>query len=196
MGCFRECQHCRQPGGRESSKKRALRPLLPRIAAVGAADNFQHPAKPPHPVPKAIPMLDKLTANLGFHGQALALRSERQRTLASNIANADTPGYAARDFNFAAALGDAVGAGSGSTVAMAGGARSHAGHIPLGGGATGGAGGIRRDYTVQTQPSLDGNTVDLDRERAAFADNAVRYEATLRFINGNAKTMLAAITGQ
>ena len=49
---------------------------------------------------------------------------------------------------------------------------------------------------MQTQPSLDNNSVDLDRERANFVDNAVRYEATLRFINGNAKTMLSAIQGQ
>ena len=51
-------------------------------------------------------------------------------------------------------------------------------------------------YAVQTQPALDNNSVDLDRERANFVDNAVRYEATLRFINGNAKTMLSAIQGQ
>ena len=51
-------------------------------------------------------------------------------------------------------------------------------------------------YAVQTQPSLDNNSVDLNRERAAFTDNAIRYEATLRFINGNAKTMLSAIQGQ
>jgi len=51
-------------------------------------------------------------------------------------------------------------------------------------------------YTVQSQPSLDGNSVDLDRERANFADNAVRYEATLRFINGESKTILSAIQGQ
>ena len=50
--------------------------------------------------------------------------------------------------------------------------------------------------TVQTQPSLDKNTVDMDRERANFTDNAVRYEATLRFLNGQAKTMLSAIQGQ
>ena len=55
---------------------------------------------------------------------------------------------------------------------------------------------MRSDYTVQTAPTMDGNSVDLDRERAAFADNAVRYEATLRFINGQSKTMLAAIQGQ
>ena len=76
------------------------------------------------------------------------------------------------------------------------GRRTDARHIALR--ATGGAGdgGPARGYTVQTQPTLDGNSVDLDRERAAFADNAVRYEATLRFINGQGKTMLSAIQGQ
>jgi flagellar basal-body rod protein FlgB len=71
-------------------------------------------------------------------------------------------------------------------------------HIPLPGVGSLGAGGSggTSGYAVQTQPSLDNNSVDLDRERAAFADNAVRYEATLRFINGSSKTMLAAITGQ
>jgi flagellar basal-body rod protein FlgB len=51
-------------------------------------------------------------------------------------------------------------------------------------------------YTVQTQPAMDNNSVDLDRERANFVDNAVRYEATLRFINGYSKTILSAIQGQ
>lgn len=67
---------------------------------------------------------------------------------------------------------------------------------PLPGATTGSGAPGTLGYTVQTQPSLDNNTVDLDRERAAFADNAVRYEATLRFINGNARTMLSAIQGQ
>ena len=54
----------------------------------------------------------------------------------------------------------------------------------------------RPKYSLQTQPALDNNSVDLDRERAAFTDNSVRYEATLRFINGNVRTMLSAIQGQ
>ena len=51
-------------------------------------------------------------------------------------------------------------------------------------------------YTIQTQPAMDGNSVDLDRERANFVDNSVRYEATLRFINGSSRTILSAIQGQ
>ncbi|SFE20994.1 flagellar basal body rod protein FlgB [Paracidovorax konjaci] len=147
-------------------------------------------------------MLDKLTERLDFHGNALLLRAERQRALASNIANADTPGYVARDFNFSDALRDATGQGSGASLGTAQRAiqrqqsASDPRHIPLPAAASGSSTASTLGYTVQTQPSLDNNTVDLDRERAAFADNAVRYEATLRFINGNARTMLSAIQGQ
>ncbi|MDB5879656.1 MAG: flagellar basal-body rod protein FlgB [Variovorax sp.] len=149
-------------------------------------------------------MLDKLTNTLDFQSKALVLRAERQRAIAGNIANADTPGYAARDFAFSDALRDATGTGSGGTASMTGrtwtsDGRTDARHIPLGsdgGSGIAGTGQVRQDYTVQTQPTMDGNSVDLDRERAAFADNAVRYEATLRFINGQGKTMLSAIQGQ
>ncbi|GKT02054.1 flagellar basal body rod protein FlgB [Acidovorax sp. SUPP3434] len=148
-----------------------------------------------------------MTERLDFHGNALLLRAERQRAIASNIANADTPGYVARDFNFADAMRDATGGGSttlsigsGSTMSLAAGQRQQSAtdprHIPLPAATTGMGSGSTLGYSVQTQPNLDNNTVDLDRERAAFVDNAVRYEATLRFINGNAKTMLSAIQGQ
>lgn len=143
-------------------------------------------------------MLDKLTDRLDFHGNALLVRSERQRVIASNIANADTPGYVARDFKFADALREVS---SASDRSSQGGAASHPGttdprHMPLPAARSGSLSGSTLGYAVQTQPSLDNNTVDMDRERAAFMDNAVRYEATLRFINGNAKTMLSAIQGQ
>ena len=143
-------------------------------------------------------MLDKMTNQLGFHGNALLVRSERQRSIASNIANADTPGYVGRDVNFTATLKEATEASERSTRSASSRLTSTSDprHIPLP--------TVRfhsdRDstlgYAVQTQPSLDNNTVDLDRERANFVDNAVRYEATLRFINGNSKTMLSAIQGQ
>ena len=143
-------------------------------------------------------MLDKMTNQLGFHGNALLVRSERQRAIASNIANADTPGYVARDVNFSAAMQEATQSSerSARNASNRATSTSNPAHIPLP--------TVRfhsdRDntlgYTVQTQPSLDNNTVDLDRERASFVDNAVRYEATLRFINGSSKTMLSAIQGQ
>ncbi len=134
-------------------------------------------------------MLNRLTDTLNFQGQALALRSERQRLLASNIANADTPGYQARDLNFAQALREASGsAPPGSALAATSG-----GHLA---GATGARAEANLLYAAPSQTNLDANTVDMDRERASFADNAVKYEATLRFINGHVRTMLDAIKGQ
>ena len=139
------------------------------------------------------PMLDRLTDTLNFHGQALQLRAERQRLVASNIANADTPGYIARDMDFAKTLR----AATGNLPAASALATSHSGHIGSGSpGPGGGLAGSGLVYATPAQTNLDRNTVDLDRERASFADNAVKYEATLRFINGNVRTSLSAITGQ
>jgi flagellar basal-body rod protein FlgB len=107
--------------------------------------------------------------------------------LASNIANADTPGYRARDIDFKAALATASAAraaGKGNTAAPAPARREEA--TPL---------GAELLYRTALQPSIDNNTVDLDVERAQFADNAVRYEANLMFVSSQVKTMLAAIQG-
>ena len=135
-------------------------------------------------------MLNQLTQALDYHGQALSLRSERQRLIASNIANADTPGYTARDLDFSQALREATGAAR-ATGAMA---ATRSGHM------AGRSNGARSEanllYATASQTNLDSNSVDMDRERANFVDNAVKYEATLRFINGNVRTMLDAIKGQ
>ena len=127
-------------------------------------------------------MIARLTETLDFHSQALTLRAERQRLIAGNIANADTPGFQARDFDFAAALRAATG-GAGPRSAIAAGVDA-----PRAGGPP-----PTLRYAVPSQTSLDSNTVDMDRERAAFADNAVKYESTLRFINGSVRTMLDAM---
>lgn len=141
-------------------------------------------------------MLNRLTDSLDFQAQALNLRSERQRLIASNIANGDTPGYVARDMNFADALRSATGtSGTQGGVTLS---STQAGHIGAGGSA-GGAGGTGLStlaYAMPSQTNLDRNTVDMDRERASFADNTVKYEATLRFISGSVKTTISAITGQ
>ncbi|MBP7490906.1 MAG: flagellar basal body rod protein FlgB [Rhodoferax sp.] len=143
-------------------------------------------------------MFNNLTSNLDFQSKALLLRAERQRVIAGNIANADTPGFAARHLDFKAAMAEATGGGT-LRPSLAGGATgstTHPKHIALTG-SDGDLGGNRHlGYVTQTQPSLDGNSVDLDQERANFVDNAVRYEATLRFINGSSKTILSAIQGQ
>ena len=141
-------------------------------------------------------MLANMTSGLDFHSKALVLRAERQRVIAGNIANADTPGYAARDFNFSQALRDATGPSSGTALSQSRPTAAHGRHIPLSNASAGSTDPQRLAYTVQSQPSLDGNSVDMDRERANFMDNAIRYESTLRFINGHAKTILSAIQGQ
>jgi flagellar basal-body rod protein FlgB len=136
-------------------------------------------------------MLNRLTDTIDFQSQALGLRSERQRLLASNIANADTPGYQARDMDFAQALRQATGTLQPARSLQT----SRPGHV--GGTSGGGIGGTAKlTYATAAQTNLDRNSVDMDRERASFADNSIKYEATLRFINGHVRTMLSAITGQ
>jgi flagellar basal-body rod protein FlgB len=133
-------------------------------------------------------MIPKLTAALDFHGQALMLRSERQRLIAGNIANADTPGFKARDFDFAAALRAAT-AGSASATAPGEGIAQG---VMQPSSSAGRPAPILR-YALPAQTNLDSNSVDMDRERAAFAHNATQVEATLRFINGHVRTMLDAM---
>ena len=135
--------------------------------------------------------MQRLTNALDFQSQALVLRAERQRLIASNIANADTPGYQAREMDFSNALRQATGrAGLGVTAGTGGLATSHAGHDA-------GVQSLRDEpgllYARHSQDTIDRNTVDLDRERASFADNSVKYEATLRFINGSVRSMLDAM---
>lgn len=145
-------------------------------------------------------MLANLTNALDFQSKALVVRAERQRLIASNIANADTPGYVGRDLDFKAAMRDAAGGNNLSLSLSAPSGSTQSGisdtrHIPLQA-STASLGGSGLGYTAQTQPAMDGNSVDMDRERASFVDNAVRYEATLRFISGQSKTLLSAIQGQ
>lgn len=135
-------------------------------------------------------MIGKLDQALAFQSTALKLRSERQQVLSANIANADTPNYKAVDFDFSAALANATGAGSGA-VRPAALATSNAAH------SAGNLGSLSVpvQFRNATQASVDGNTVEMDAERAQFADNAVRYEAALKFLNGQIKTMLSAVQG-
>ncbi len=134
-------------------------------------------------------MIGMLDQSLQFNGAALRLRAERQQVLAANIANADTPGFKAADFDFGRALEDAARGGSGP--AGRGLAASAPGHI---GGATSSTSALLA-FRTPVQGSIDGNSVEMDSERARFADNAVRYEASLKFLNGQIKTILSAIQG-
>ena len=127
---------------------------------------------------------------LSFHQHALRVCDQRQQVLASNIANADTPNYKARDLDFKAALQGAL---SGS--APAGGvtmAATSPGHLAGKAGLSGNAGLL---YRTPAQGSVDGNTVDIDAERAAFAENAVQYEFNLTRLTHQIKGMLTSIQG-
>jgi flagellar basal-body rod protein FlgB len=146
-------------------------------------------------------MLNRLATQFDFHGEALKLRSERQRVIASNIANADTPGYQARELEFKSALANATRGlpGVSQLPSMAGSAplaATNAAHVSVPTMALAKPGETPLSYRVPMQGALDANTVDMDVERAQFADNSVRYEASLRFLNGQIKTMNLAVTGQ
>lgn len=119
---------------------------------------------------------------------ALGLRARRSEVLASNIANADTPNYKARDFDFVASLRAAMGAGSGP-LAMS---TTSALHL-AGAHGKGGAGSVNMQYRTPVQASIDGNTVELDTELGLFSDNAVRYQADLTFLSNQMKGLQSAI---
>lgn len=126
---------------------------------------------------------------LSFHQAALSVQAQRQQLLASNIANADTPNYKARDIDFRSALQGALGDRSGP-LALATTSSGHLPDAPVG--PLPGYIGYRREL----QSSVDGNTVNMDVERAAFAENSIHYEASVTFINSMLRGMRRAISGQ
>lgn len=135
-------------------------------------------------------MSNPISSYLGLQADALPLREQRMKLIASNLANADTPGYRARDIDFNAALQAAAQARQ-SPPPHEPGARSD--HLPLVPGNELQGFHIAR---VASQPSLDGNTVDPDAERAAYGRAALEYRASLNFLESKVRTLLTAITGQ
>lgn len=133
-------------------------------------------------------MIDKLTGTLQFHQEALNLRDQRQQVLANNIANADTPNFKARDFDFARELQRATNQGRPQSTQLA---RTAAGH--LGGGAGTGPAVHDLQYRIPAQSRLDGNSVDMDMERSRFLDNSVRYQASLTFMNSRIRSIRSAM---
>jgi flagellar basal-body rod protein FlgB len=131
-----------------------------------------------------------LDTYLGVHAQALTLRSQRTEVLAANLANADTPGYRARDIDFKSALAQASGNAKPGVLLQT----TNAAHI--GPKLVNGAPAPELKYRTPLAPSLDGNTVDAQLEQAAFAENTVRYQATLQFLSSKFRGLLTAITGQ
>ncbi|KPQ24996.1 MAG: flagellar basal-body rod protein FlgB [Halomonas sp. HL-48] len=131
-------------------------------------------------------MIDQLESSLNYHQQALGLRQARHEVLSANIANADTPNYKARDIDFASELKKAVEGGQREQGGNNGGlalSRTSGNHLEGQGPAPAGGGNADLLYRTPSQPSLDGNTVEMDRERSQFADNAVRYQAGLTIMN-------------
>ena len=127
-------------------------------------------------------MSDKL---FGIHAQALTLRAQRTGVLAANLANADTPNYKARDVDFRTALASEAQQGQ---VTLE---RTNAAHA--GGGAIGGFDDVTLKYRIPSQPSLDGNTVDEQAEKSEFASNAVRYMASLSFMEKRVSGLIRAL---
>ena len=134
-------------------------------------------------------MVTKLDNALSFQHQALSLRAYRQQVIAANIANSDTPNYKARDIDFSAALKNAVAGRGGAGLEMV---RTAGRHLS----ASGDLGPAPLLFRKETQPSADGNTVNMDVERAAFAENAAQMEAMLAFIRSDLSTLQTAITSQ
>ena len=121
----------------------------------------------------------------GIHEQALRLRARRTEVLASNLANADTPGYKARDFDFTAMLRKELPA----PVRLA---STNPRHIQADNGIVAVS---QMGYRIPQQTSLDGNTVEVEREQAEFSANAMRYQTSLRFLDGRIKSLKLAFKG-
>ncbi|MDM3871025.1 flagellar basal body rod protein FlgB [Porticoccus sp. W117] len=122
---------------------------------------------------------------LDLHAQAIAVRGRRAEILASNLANADTPGYKARDINFRDVLAQARGGSTLHTTSER--------HFTS---ASSGLGGGEIVYRTPNQASLDGNTVETQVEKAQFGENAVRYQASVNFLNGSIKGLMLALRGE
>ncbi len=132
-----------------------------------------------------------LDNSLSFYQGAINLQAHRQQMLASNIANADTPHYKARDIDFRAALTDALNSERRGPLALAATSQRH-----LAGQGAATPFDAYSGYRTEWQSSVDGNTVNMDVERAAYAENSIHYEASLSFINSLLQGMQRAITGQ
>lgn len=134
-------------------------------------------------------MLDKIANDFKFQQKALDLRAYRTEVLAGNMANAETPYYKAVDFDFASAMKAQMGGdGSIRELALVATNPRHFSTNPNGGGSD-----VNLLYRQAVQPSVDGNTVDMDIERVQFADNTLHYQSTMQLLSGRIRTMMAAI---
>ena len=128
--------------------------------------------------------MDSIKKQLTFFGSALNIRNKRNDIIASNIANAATPNYKARDINFLDEFKKVTNTGEIKTT--------HSDHIPT------------KNYNISGKAfyrdpviaSLDGNTVELSVEQMQFAENTMKYQTTLKFLNGKITKMISAIRGE
>ncbi|MFZ5601393.1 MAG: flagellar basal body rod protein FlgB [Pseudomonadota bacterium] len=134
-------------------------------------------------------MAISIDKHLGIHQYALQLRSERAGVLANNLANADTPGYQARDIDFGAVLKSQMGDNTGMVPMQATSAGHQQGLLQ-----SDAVNGLK--YRLPSQPSIDGNTVDADKEKTEFARNTMEFQAAFEFLNGKIKSLLSAIRGE
>jgi flagellar basal-body rod protein FlgB len=132
--------------------------------------------------------MNKLDDYMKFHEVALSIRGQRQQLIASNIANSDTPNYKARDIDFGAAFAQAISKSPSVNSVI----QTHPQHLQ----SANTVGANQTMYRKEVQGNIDGNTVDMDVERNAFTENALRYEASLTMLNMQIKGLLSAIQGQ
>ncbi|WP_144641633.1 flagellar basal body rod protein FlgB [Bordetella genomosp. 13] len=133
-------------------------------------------------------MLDRLSDDFRFFQQSISLRAQRQEVLSSNIANADTPNYKARDFDFKTAMENAMGERMRLPDTQL--ALTSPRHIPA---QALTPPSVEMQYRLPYQASLDGNTVDMDNERVRFADNTLHYQSSLQILSGRIRSMMMAI---
>lgn len=135
-------------------------------------------------------MLDRIDRTFEPHLRALRLRAQRSELLAANIANADTPHFQAKDFDFQSAYRNAVSARETSGIGLT---RTHPAHF---GSAGAPATGAEVQFRHPVQPSIDGNTVELDAEVGRYSENALRYQAALTFTSSKIRGLTTALQGQ
>ena len=126
----------------------------------------------------------------GIHQSGMLVRSQRAEVLANNIANADTPNFKARDIDFKNVMKQALAPNDMGHLKT-----THAKHIRTGGIEMG---NISTDllYRNPLQPSVDGNTVDSHMEKSEFTQNAIQYQASVKFVTGRIKSLLTALKGE
>ena len=129
-------------------------------------------------------MVDNIKQQLNVLSNALRVRNKKQEILASNIANAATPNYKARDVKFEVELARSLNEGPLKT--------SNNKHISIASKNLPG----KVQYRQSINPSVDGNTVELAVEQMEFAENAIRYQTSLDFINSKIRGLMGAIRGE